>query len=128
MAVIRPEWAITNALTPGPEVYAPPDRRPPEGPTHARIAAVRPQTAEADQSEDRSSHLESLIRRVAGAAVNEIDSVVNELESVREMLRNESERVSREVAAYVVLNHASITAMKTIAANIKKWKGHETDR
>jgi hypothetical protein len=66
-----------------------------------------------------------LIRRVAGAAVDEIDSVIQELEGVRQMLRNESERVSREVALYVGLNHASVAAMRTIANNIKKWKGSD---
>src|ERR1700751_272207 len=51
MAVIRPEWAITNPLNPGPEVYAPPERRTAEQPGNAdRVAALRSQVAEAAQS------------------------------------------------------------------------------
>jgi len=124
MAVIRPEWAVTNPLNPGPEIYAPPDRRPPDEPANpVRVAVVRPQTAEGGHEDRSAANLDTLIRRIAGAAGDEIDSVIRELEGVRDMLRHEGERVSREVAVYVGLNHASITAMKKIAANLKKWKG-----
>ena len=127
MAVIRPEWAIANPLNTGPELYAPPDRRSPDEQTNPpRVAVVRPQVTEGGPLEDRSAvNFDTLIRRVAGAAVDEIDSVIQELEVVRQILRNESERVSREVALYVGLNQASIAAMRTIANNIKKWKGSD---
>jgi hypothetical protein len=64
----------------------------------------------------------ALIRRVAGASIEEIDRVIVELESVRDMLRNEGVRVSREVAGYASLSHAATTAMKVIADSIKQWK------
>ena len=51
-----------------------------------------------------------------------IDRVIRELESVRAMLRNEGERVSREVAGYASLNNASMTAMKVIGDSIKQWE------
>jgi hypothetical protein len=54
--------------------------------------------------------------------MEEIDRVIRELESVRAMLRNEGERVSREVAGYASLNHASMTAMKVIGDSIQQWK------
>jgi len=62
----------------------------------------------------------ALIRRVAGASIEEIDRVIVELESVRDMLRNEGVRVSREVAGYASLSHAATTAMKVIADSIKQ--------
>jgi hypothetical protein len=37
-------------------------------------------------------------------------------------LRNEGERVSREVAGYASLSHAATTAMKVFADSIKQWK------
>jgi hypothetical protein len=64
----------------------------------------------------------ALIRRVAGGSMEEIDRVIRELESVRDMLRNEGKRVSREIAGYASLNHAAITAMKLIGDSIKQWK------
>ena len=54
--------------------------------------------------------------------MDEIDSVIRELEDVRNMLCNEGERVSREIAGYAGLSRASMTAMKAISDSIKKWK------
>jgi len=54
--------------------------------------------------------------------LEEIDRVIRELESVRDMLRNEGVRVSREVAGYASLSHAATTAMKVFADSIKQWK------
>src|ERR1019366_3899370 len=62
------------------------------------------------------------IGRVAGGSMEEIERVIRELESVREMLRNEGERVSREIAGYASLSHAATTAMKVIADSLKQWK------
>jgi hypothetical protein len=52
----------------------------------------------------------------------EIDQIIRELESVREMMRNEGARVSREIAGYASLSHAAVTAMKVIADSIHQWK------
>ena len=45
-----------------------------------------------------------------------------ELQGVRDMLRSEGERVSRELAGYGSLNDASMTAMKVIGHGLKQWK------
>ena len=126
MTVVRPDWGSENTIGPGTEIYAPPDRRAPEQPYDVRIAPLRPQT-EAGQSNDRSAgSLDVLIRRIAGASMDEIDSVIRELESLRNMVRNEGERVSREIAGYAGLSHASMAAMKAISDSIKKWKDTNT--
>ena len=120
MAVIRPEWATTN---PGPEVYAPPDRRTEQPSNTDRVAALRSQVAEAAQSNQRSAEtVDALIRRIAGASLDEIDGVMRELESVREMLRGEGKRISREIANYAGLCQASTAAMNSIATSITRWK------
>ena len=64
----------------------------------------------------------SLMRRVASASMDEINRVIHELESVRNTLSTEGRRVSRDVAGYSSLNHAAITAMKVIADSLKQWK------
>ena len=69
-----------------------------------------------------SDNLNSLIRRVSGASMEEIDRVILELQGVRDMLRKEGERVSREIAGYASLNHAAMTAMKVIGDSLKQWK------
>jgi hypothetical protein len=122
MAVIPSERAMPNPQ--GPEMYAPPDRRAPEEPSGgARVAFLRPQTAEPSQSNDRSAeNLDGLIQRVAGASMDEVDHVIRELESIREMLRNEGERVSQQIAGYAGLCQASMTAMKILSNSLKAWK------
>ena len=64
----------------------------------------------------------ALIRRVAGASMEEIDRVILELQGIRDMLRSEGERVSRELSGYASLSHASMTAMKVIGDSLKQWK------
>src|SRR5450756_2702625 len=98
----------------GPEKFAPPDRRPPEKLIDVDQAAANTfegeirefvrrdvsvlhrQRSEVDAANDPAAeNLNELIRRVAGASLEEIDRVIRELESVRDMLRNEGVRVSR---------------------------------
>ncbi len=108
----------------GPETYAPPDRRPPEKRSDVEhIAFLRQQRTEADPANGPpAENLNAVVRRVAGDSMEEIDRVIRALESVRDMMRNEGERVSREIAGYASLSHAATTAMKVIADSIKEWK------
>jgi hypothetical protein len=86
------------------------------------VAFLRRQRNEADEGDPVSESLNSLIRRVSGASMEEIDRVILELQGMRDMLRNEGERVSREIAGYASLSHAAMTAMKVIADSLKQWK------
>jgi hypothetical protein len=54
--------------------------------------------------------------------MEEIDRVILELQGVRDMLRNEGDRVSREIAGYASLSHAAMTAMKVIGDSLTHWK------
>jgi len=87
------------------------------------VAFLRRQRSDVDTAADPASdNINALIRRVAGASMEEIDRVILELQGVRDMLRGEGERVSRELAGYASLSHASMTAMKVIGDSLKQWK------
>jgi hypothetical protein len=73
-------------------------------------------------AEKVSENLNALIRRVTGASMDEIDRVILELQSVRDMLRNEGDRVTREISGYASLSHAAITSMKVIADSLTQCK------
>jgi hypothetical protein len=89
-----------------------------------RDNAARRPNAEAEAAGDPvTDNLNALIRRVSGASMEEIDRVILELQSVRDMLRKEGDRVSREVAGYASLSHAAMTAMSVIADSLTQWKG-----
>ena len=86
------------------------------------VAFVRRQRSEPEAVADAvADNPTALIRRVASASMDEIDRVILELQSVRALLRSEGERVSRELAGYASLNHASMTAMKVIGDSLKQW-------
>jgi hypothetical protein len=74
-----------------------------------------------------AENLNSLIRRVAGASMEEIDRVILELQAVRDMLRNEGDRVSREISGYASLSHAATTSMKVIADSLTQWRSGPTN-
>ena len=87
------------------------------------VAFLRRQCNDTDTVVDPAAeNLNALIKRVAGASMEEIDRVILELQGVRDMLRSEGERVSRELAGYASLSHASMTAMKVIGDSLKQWK------
>jgi hypothetical protein len=59
--------------------------------------------------------------------MDEIDGIIRELESLRERLRSEGERVNREIANYADLTGAAISAMRVISANIRTENSRSTD-
>jgi hypothetical protein len=91
---------------------------------------VRRETATPDQqryelrpsSEPDATNLRALIGRVSNASTQEIDRVILDLQDVRDMLRRESDRITRDIAGYASLNHAAMTAMKVIADSLAQWK------
>jgi hypothetical protein len=108
----------------GPEKYAPPDRRAPEKRSDAEhIAFLRQQRGETTPTnESPTENLNGVIQRVAGDSMEEIDRVIRALEGVRDIIRDEGERVSREIAGYASLSHSAATTMKVIADSINQWR------
>ena len=144
MTAIRPERLGADRTVPektGPEVYAPnrksSERRPKSSRRRRPLSRVRSANlsgatsrylrrqrndVEQPAPEPVADNLNVLIRRVSGASMDEIDRVILELQGVREMLRSEGERVSREIAGYASLSHAAMTAMKVIGDSLTQWK------
>ena len=70
----------------------------------------------------QAEQVHALVARVANASREEIDRVILELQGVREMLRAEGERVTRDIAGYASLSHAALTSMRVIADSLGQWK------
>ena len=64
----------------------------------------------------------SLIQRVAGASVLEIERLTAELQGLRDFLRSEADRVQREMTGYVHLSDAAMKSTKIIADSVSQWK------
>jgi hypothetical protein len=121
---LRPFGGVKNmAEESGPEKYAPPELRPPEKRSEVEHNAfLRQQRSQANSANDPAAQLNEAVQRVAGVSLEEIDRVIRALEGVRDMMRKEGERVTREVSGYASLSHAAVTAMRVIADSIKEWR------
>ena len=87
-------------------------------------AEPRQQRSDADPANDPGAeNLNKVIGRIASASIEEIDRVIFELQGVRDMLRNEGERLSHEIVRFASLNQVSLTAIKAVGDSLKKSKG-----
>jgi hypothetical protein len=71
--------------------------------------------------------IHSLLDRVSGSSVSEIDSLITDLHNVREFLKAEGERVQREIASYAQLSQVAMTSVKIIAESMSQWKSQVSD-
>ena len=75
------------------------------------------------------SSLNALIQRVSGTSVMEIEKLIAELQTLRDYLQNEGQRVQRELTEYAHMSQAATKSTKIIAENLAQWKRMaETDR
>lgn len=78
-------------------------------------------------SEQAAANLNSLLDRVSGSSVTEIDSLIADLRNVRDFLKTEGERVQREIASYAQLSQVAMTSVKIIAESMTQWKSQVSD-
>jgi hypothetical protein len=69
-----------------------------------------------------ANNIGSLLQRVAGSSVQEIDRLIGELQTLRDMLQNEGARVQREIIQYANLSQAAMQSTKIIAESLTNWK------
>ncbi|MGC2082439.1 MAG: hypothetical protein WA702_03655 [Bradyrhizobium sp.] len=68
------------------------------------------------------TNVNSLIQRVAGTSLSEIENLIAELESLRDVLHAEGQRVQREISSYAQLSQAAMKSTRMIAENVTQWK------
>ena len=68
------------------------------------------------------NNVNSLIQRVAGTSLSEIEHLISELESLRDLLHAEGQRVQREISGYAQLSQAAMKSTRMIADNVQQWK------
>ena len=68
------------------------------------------------------NNVNSLIQRVAGSSLAEIENLISELESLRDLLHAEGQRVQREISGYAQLSQAAMKSTRMIADNVTQWK------
>jgi len=68
------------------------------------------------------NNVNSLIQRVAGTSLTEIEHLISELESLRDLLHAEGQRVQREISGYAQLSQAAMKSTRMISDNVSQWK------
>ena len=91
------------------------------------VAYLRRPLQNADGTLDPSAeaavnNVNSLIQRVAGASLAEIEGLITELQSLRDLLHSEGQRVQREIAGYAQLSQAAMQSTRLISDNVAQWK------
>jgi len=69
-----------------------------------------------------ANNISTLLQRVAGTSVQEIDKLISELQTLREMLATEGARVQKEIVEYATLSQAAMQSTRIIAESISHWK------
>ena len=73
-------------------------------------------------AETAVSNVNSLIQRVAGTSLSEIENLIAELEQLRDMLHAEGQRVQREISGYAQLSQAAMKSTRMVSENVQLWK------
>jgi hypothetical protein len=84
------------------------------------VAGLRRQPE--SESEMVASNIGNLLQRVAGTSVQEIDKLIGELQTLREMLSSEGARVQKEIVEYATFSQAAMQSTRIIAESISHWK------
>jgi hypothetical protein len=79
-------------------------------------------TALEPNTEATVNNVNSLIQRVAGTSLAEIENLIGELESLRDLLHAEGQRVQREISGYAQLSQAAMKSTRMISDNVAQWK------
>jgi len=87
-----------------------------------RPVAASPEPALDAGTESAVNSVTSLIQRVAGTSLSEIENLISELEGLRDVLHAEGQRVQREIASYAQLSQAAMKSTRMIAENVTQWK------
>src|SRR6266568_358815 len=88
-----------------------------------RPVVTSPDTAPLEPNTEATvNNVNSLIQRVAGTSLAEIEKLISELESLRDLLHAEGQRVQREISGYAQLSQAAMKSTRMIADNVTQWK------
>ena len=68
------------------------------------------------------SQVSSLIGRVSGASVKEIEKLIAELKNLRDFVQSESQRVQREITDYAQLTQSAMSSTNIMLESLGKWK------
>jgi hypothetical protein len=73
-------------------------------------------------------HVGSVVQKVAGTSVQEVENLISELQILRGKLQNEAARVQREIRDYAVLIQGAKKSITTISGSLSFWKDRDAPK
>jgi hypothetical protein len=70
--------------------------------------------------ETSANNLGALLRRVSGTSTHEIDSLIGELQVLREKLHSDGDRIHRDIVEYAALSQHVMKLSKIISESVKR--------
>ena len=67
------------------------------------------------------------LARLTTRSLEELESMVTELQEVRDFVKSEGDRMQREIRKYTQLNESALAAIKVITETIGPWKNTTMD-
>ena len=84
-----------------------------------RAAGSKPQP---DVTGDVNQSVGALIDKVSATSIAEIEKLISDLETVRNYLKAEGDRVQQEMARYAHLSDTASASVKIIAEHFGQWR------
>jgi hypothetical protein len=75
-----------------------------------------------NESEMVANNVASLLQRVAGTSVRDIDKLIVELQTLRDLLQAEGARVQREIVEFASLSQGAMQSTRIITESLTHWK------
>jgi hypothetical protein len=69
-----------------------------------------------------AENLHTLIHRVAGVSIGEIERVIGELQAMRDRLREAGDRAQREITAYADISQTAMASVAAITENLARLR------
>lgn len=91
-------------------------------------SAATTETPPDTSAEAAVGSVNTLIHRVAGASLSEIETLIAELEGLRTLMHNEGQRIQRELAGYAQLGQTAMKSTRMIADNLAQWRRTAPER
>jgi cell division septum initiation protein DivIVA len=73
-------------------------------------------------SQSVATNIMELLQRVVGTSVEDVDQLINEVQTLREILQEQGARVQRELAEYARVSQLAMESTSIIAARLAHWK------
>ena len=83
------------------------------------LAGLKPQP---DMVGDVNQAIGALIDNVSTTSIAEIEKLISDLETVRNYLKSEGDRVQQEIARYAHLSDTASALVKIIAERLGQWR------